>query len=109
MRPIAQGLLTRLRGVDAMLPRYAGRELKLLDVAVALRDGRPARVLSISPTRLKFDAHGRVRSPLHDQLRASLRADPAALRWKPTRQEIARATALALGRARSPARRLTPD
>jgi hypothetical protein len=100
LRPIAGRTLYDLKRRDAALPQYAGHDLHVLDVAVEVARGKPARIREIGAETVALDAHGWIKSELAALLRAALRgAHPG--KWRPSSQDIARARALALGRAKS--------
>jgi hypothetical protein len=101
VRPVSERVLHDLRERQGRLPRYAGRDLRLLDLTVELRDRIPVEVRDVTASTLPLDEQGRLKSQLLDQLRASLRQAKPKPAWQPSREQIERATALAFGRLKS--------
>lgn len=106
IRPLTQSVNDRLRRGEAVLPGYAGRDLRVVDVTVETKDRTPVKVRDVNTAALSLDERGGLRSRLLDDLRASLTASrtgraPARARWAPSKAQLDRITELALGRARS--------
>jgi hypothetical protein len=100
LRPLPERTLTGLREGAVRLPRYAGQELHVVDVTVELRDRTPVAVREVAGRVLPLDEHGRMKSQLLDQLRASLRKTKLK-GWQPSEAQIARARELALGKVKA--------
>ncbi len=106
VRPLTQTVNERLRRGEMRLPQYAGRELHIVDVTVEIENRVPKKLRNIESATVSLDEHGTVRSRLLDDLKASLataRGKTSArwARWSPSKAQIDRITALALGRSKS--------
>ena len=106
IRPLPRSVSERLRGGEARLPAYAGRDLHVVDVTIEVSRRAPVKVREIGTAILSFDERGALRSRLLEQLRASLSASrtgrvPARARWTLSKAQVERITDLALGRAKS--------
>lgn len=103
IRPFPQSLYDRLRRGEAVLPRYAGRDLHVVDVAVEIERRAPVRIRKIGTAILSLDEQGGLRSRLLEELRASLKQSrsgsaPVPAGWSPSKAQLDRVTALALAR-----------
>jgi hypothetical protein len=106
VRPVSDRVLHDLRERLVRLPRYAGRDLRLLELTVELRDRMPVGVRDVAATTLPLDDQGRLKSQLLDQLQGSLRRAKPKAAWQPSRAQIEQATALAFGRMKSKRRQI---
>lgn len=106
VRPLTQVVNERLRRGETRLPQYAGRDLHIVDVTVEIENRVPMKVRKVESATVSLDEHGEVRSRLLDDLRASLatargKASAQRARWQPSKTQLDRITALALGRTKS--------
>lgn len=106
IRPLTRSVIDRLRRGDARLPRYAGRDLRVVDATVEVERRKPVRIRAIATMILSLDERGALRSRLLEDLQASLAQSrtgrvPARVRWTLSRAQLDRVTDLALGRAAS--------
>jgi hypothetical protein len=100
LRPLPERTLAGLREGVLRLPRHAGQELQVVDVTVELRDRAPVEVREVAGRVLPLDEHGRMKSQLLDQLRASL-GKTKLKGWQPSAAQISRARELALGKVKA--------
>jgi hypothetical protein len=106
IRPLTRSIIDRLRRGEARLPRYAGRDLHVVDAKVEVERRKPVRLREVGTMILSLDERGGVRSRLLEDLQASLAQSktgrvPARAHWTLSQAQLARVTDLALGRASS--------
>jgi hypothetical protein len=109
VRPLTQSVNDRLRRGEARLPRYAGRDLHIVDVTVELDNRTPVKVRGVQSATVSLDERGAVRSRLLADLKASLattattrsRRSAERSRWSPSKAQLKQIEALALGRMKT--------
>jgi hypothetical protein len=106
VRPLTQSVNDRLRRGEARLPRYAGRDLHIVDVTVELDNRTPVKVRGVQSATVSLDERGAVRSRLLADLKASLattrsRRSAERSQWSPSKAQLEHIEALALGRMKT--------